>query len=402
MSRQPVLLEKTPTDRKHGWGMGRPFPTPGPGEEDAHLLLKARQQCSPPLTSSSSSSSSPSPPEAGPPDSSPGPAMVRILLLLSLALVLHCKAGRTSSCSNPERVRGTVGSRVHLPLVLEGANETTPVTIKLQSRGQQNKKKVFSGQKKNLVGKLEARYTFFPENSSLEIAEASYGDAGTYEVSVEAGDWFKEFCLELELFERVSAPSIGVNLTLGNGSCDLTLACRTESKEPVGFNWTWTVGGGAWTPRLQGNILHLTLTPVAPNFSCTCIAYNAVSSAETHFFSSWDRCRVRDGSLQPPRWPIYLALSLVCLAALAMILAIALVSRKKSKSAHFQPPVLTIYAQVQRAPPKKKPESPTDKDPCSTIYVAATAVQPSGSPPPPQTQSCSPMTVYASVTHPDS
>ncbi|XP_028912127.1 signaling lymphocytic activation molecule-like isoform X2 [Ornithorhynchus anatinus] len=330
MSRQPILVEKTPTDRKRGLGDGRPLPHPRPGEEKAHLLLKAPRRW-PPSFSSSSSSSSPSAPPAGPPDSAPGPAMVsvRILLLFSLTLVLHCRAGRTSSCSDPEKVQGTVGSRVSLPLVLEGANETTPVTIKLQSSEQPNKKKVFSGQRKNLVGKLEARYTFFPQNSSLEITEASWGDAGVYEVSVEAGGWFKEFCLKLELFERVSVPSIGVNLTLGNGSCDLTLACRTESKEPVGFNWTWTVGGGAWTPRLQGNILHLTLTPVAPNFSCTCIAYNPVSSAETHFFSSWDRCRVRDGSLQPSRWPIYLVLPLVCLAAVAMILAIALVSRKK-------------------------------------------------------------------------
>ncbi|XP_073903793.1 signaling lymphocytic activation molecule isoform X2 [Castor canadensis] len=102
------------------------------------------------------------------------------------------------------------------------------------------------------------------------------------------------------------------------------------------------------------------------------------------------------------QWGLYAGLFLGGIVGVVMIIevVIQLLSRR-GKANHFQPPKeeksLTIYAQVQKSgPAQKEPEPLPDQDPCTTIYVAATE------PVLESIQEQNPITVYASVTLPES
>lgn len=102
------------------------------------------------------------------------------------------------------------------------------------------------------------------------------------------------------------------------------------------------------------------------------------------------------------QWGLYAGLFLGGIVVAIMVLEVViLLSRRRGKANHYQSTMeeksLTIYAQVQKSGPlQKTPETPVTQDPCTTIYVAA------AEPVPESVQEPNPITVYASVTLPES
>ncbi|XP_011371358.1 signaling lymphocytic activation molecule isoform X2 [Pteropus vampyrus] len=296
---------------------------------------------------------------------------LNFLLFLSLTFELSCGTGE-SSMDCPV-IPGQLGSSVLLPLTSEGIRNTNKsihiIVTMAKSQGENIKKKIVSLDlpKKVSPHYVENGYKFHLENLSLGILESKKEDEGWYFMTLEENVSVQHFCLQLSLYEQISTPEIKVlNWTQENGNCSLMLACMVEKGDKVAYNWFEKTNTHPLSPANDSAILYLTLGPQHANSIYSCTASNPISN-RSRTFTPWSQCK----------------------------------SHSPGKADHYQPTVeaksLTIYAQVQKSGSvQKKPDSLPAQDSCTTIYVAATE------PVPEPIQEPSSVTVYASVTLPES
>lgn len=152
-------------------------------------------------------------------------------------------------------------------------------------------------------------------------------------------------------------------------------------------------------PANGSHLLHLSLGPQNVNNVYFCTASNPISS-RSQTFTPQSKCR--PDSSESTQWGLYAGLFLGGIVGVILILEVViLLLRRRGKANHYQPTMeaksLTIYAQVQKSGSvQKKPDPLPAQDPCTTIYVAATE------PVPEPVQEPNSITVYASVTLPES
>ncbi|XP_046949064.1 signaling lymphocytic activation molecule isoform X2 [Lynx rufus] len=296
---------------------------------------------------------------------------LNFLLFLSLAFELSCGTGE--SLMTCQEVTGQLGRNLLLPLASEGISKSMNKSIhilvtKSESPQKNVKTKIVSLSLPERASPrfLENGYKFHPENLKLEILQSKKENEGWYFTTLEENFSVRHFCLQLKLFEQVSTPEIKVlNWTQENGNCSLTLACDVEKGDHVAYSWREETGAD---PPISANSshLHLSLGPQHVHNVYVCTVSNPISNHSQTF---------TPGSMCMPDPP--------------------------GKGNHYQPTTgaksLTIYAQVQKSGSiQKKPDAPSAQDPCTTIYVAATE------PVPEPVQEPKSITVYASVTLPES
>ncbi|XP_047640103.1 signaling lymphocytic activation molecule [Phacochoerus africanus] len=330
---------------------------------------------------------------------------LNVLLLLSLAFELSCTTGEGSM--NCPKVLGRLGSSVLLPLTSEGIrksmNKSIHILVSMAESPVHNiKKKIVSLDlpEGSSPRYLEDGYAFHLENMSLSILESKKEDEGWYFLSLEENVSVQQFCLQLKLYEQVSTPEIKVlNSTQENGNCSLMLACMVEKGDHVTYSWSQEGGVIPPSPANCSHLLYLTLGPQHADNVYICTANNPISN-RSQTFIPWDRCS--PSSSESRQWGLYVGLLLGGIIGVIMILQVViLLLRRRGKANNYQPAMeaksLTIYAQVQKPGSfQKKPDPLPAQDPCTTIYVAATE------PIPEPVQESSSITVYASVTLPES
>ncbi|XP_070251881.1 signaling lymphocytic activation molecule [Myotis yumanensis] len=326
---------------------------------------------------------------------------LNVLLFLSLACDRSCGTG----CPT---IFGQLGSSVLLPLIPEGISRSMNKSIHMfitwaKSPGNRSSKKIVSLDlpEEGSSRYLEDGYKFYQENLSLEILESKKEQEGWYTMTLEETNSVQHFCLQLKLYEQVSTPEIKVlNWTLENGNCSLMLACTAEKGDHVVYGWSTEAGTHLLSAANGSHPLYLTLGPQHADDNYTCTASNPISN-RSQTFTPWSSCSSYSYSV-PGQWGLYAGLALGGVIGVIMILQVAiLLFRRRGKTDHYQPTVeeksLTIYAQVQKSGSvQKKPDPLPAQDPCTTIYVAATE------PVPEPVQEPSSITVYASVTLPES
>lgn len=214
----------------------------------------------------------------------------------------------------------------------------------------------------------------------------------------------QHFCLQLKLYEQVSTPEIKVlNWTQENGNCSMMLACEVEKGDNVVYSWSEKLGIDPLIPANSSHLLHLSLGPQHVNNVYVCTVSNPVSN-RSWSFNPWSKCRPE--SSVPRQWRLYAGLFLGGIVGVILIFEVVLLLlRRRGKTNHYKPTKeeksLTIYAQVQKSgSTQKKPDPLPAEDPCTTIYVAATEPVPEPAPEPVQEPHS--ITVYASVTFPES
>ncbi|XP_047561211.1 signaling lymphocytic activation molecule isoform X2 [Lutra lutra] len=298
---------------------------------------------------------------------------LNFLLFLSLAFELSCGTGE--SLLNCPEIPGQLGSSVLLSLASGGISKSMNKSVhvlvtRAESPGNSVKKKIASLDlpEGGSPRYLENGYTFHLENLSLGILESRKENEGWYFMTLEENFSVRHFCLQLKLYEQVSTPEIKVlNLTQGDGNCSLILACDVEKGDYVVYNWSEEVATDPLTPDNNStHLLHLNLGPQNVNNVYVCTVSNPISS-RSQTFTPKSQC-----------W-----------------------SESLGKANQYQPAMeaksLTIYAQVQKSGSvQKKPDPLPAQDACTTIYVAA------AEPVPDPVQESNSITVYASVTLPES
>lgn len=273
---------------------------------------------------------------------------------------------------------------------------------KAKSPGNRSNKKVVSLDlaKGGSSPYLEDGYAFYWENLNLEILESKKEHEGWYTMTLEEKDSVQHVCLHLKLYEQVSTPEITVlNWTLENGNCSLMLACTVEKGDHVVYSWSTEAGTHPPSIANGSHPLYLTLGPQHADDNYTCTASNPISN-RSQTFIPWSSCS--SYSPVPGQWGLYAGLLLGGIIGVIMIgQVVILLFRRRGHTDHYEPTVeaknLTIYSQVQKSGSvQKKPDRLPAQDPCTTIYVAATE------PAPEPVQEPSSITVYASVTLPES
>ncbi|XP_032174508.1 signaling lymphocytic activation molecule isoform X2 [Mustela erminea] len=331
---------------------------------------------------------------------------LNFLLFLSLAFELSCGTGE--SLLNCPEIPGQLGSSVLLPLASGGINKSMNKSVhvlvtRAESPGNSVKKKIASLDlpEGGSPRYLENGYTFHLENLSLGILESRKENEGWYFMTLEENFSVRHFCLQLKLYEQVSTPEIKVlNLTRGNGNCSLTLACGVEKGDYVVYNWSEEVATDPLTPANNStHLLHLNLGAQHVNNVYVCTVSNPISS-RSRTFTPKSQCRLE--SFESTQWGLYAGLFIGGIVGVILVLEVViLLLRRRGKANQYQPTMeaksLTIYAQVQKSGSVQKKADPLPaQDPCTTIYVAASE------PVPDPVQESNSMTVYASVTLPES
>ncbi|XP_016071167.1 PREDICTED: signaling lymphocytic activation molecule [Miniopterus natalensis] len=327
---------------------------------------------------------------------------VNFLLFFSLAFEWSCGTGEV--LINCPTILGQLGSNVLLPLTPERISKSVNKSIRIvitkaKSPGDWSKKKIVSHDlpEGGSAHYLEDGYTFDLEN--LGILESKKENEGWYHMTLEGNDSVQHFCLQLKLYEGVSTPEIKVlNSTQKNGNCSLMLACVVEKGDHVAYSWSKEAGIQSLSTANGSHLLSLTLGPQHADDIYSCTATNPISN-RSQTFIPWSRCRSH--SPESRQWVLYAGLCLLGIVGVMILLVVTLLLRTKGKSDHYQPTVegksLTIYAQVQKSGVVQKKSDPLPaQDSCTTIYVAATE------PVPEPVQEPSSITVYASVTLPES
>ncbi|XP_024427094.1 signaling lymphocytic activation molecule [Desmodus rotundus] len=330
---------------------------------------------------------------------------LNFLLFFSLAFELSCRT--VEGLMKCPTIREQLGSSVLLPLTPKGMSESMNKSIhiivtKAESPGNSVKKKIVSLDLPKGVSPhyLEDGYKFHLENLNLGILESKKENEGWYFITLEGNVSVQHFCLQLELYERVSTPEIKVlNLTQENGNCSLMLACEVEKGDHVAYSWSEETGTHPLIIANGSYLLYLTLGPQHADSTYICTASNPISNLSQTVIP-WPRCR----SYSPVsrQWGLYAGLFLGGIIGVTVVLQVViLLLTRRGKADHHQPTVeaksLTIYAEVQKSGPvQKEPDPLPAQDPCTTIYVAATE------PVPQPVQEPSSITVYASVTLPES
>ncbi|XP_058395582.1 signaling lymphocytic activation molecule [Diceros bicornis minor] len=334
-----------------------------------------------------------------------GSLFLNLLLFLSLAFELSCGSGE--GLMNCPKILGQLGSSVLLPLTSQGISKSMNKSIhilvaKAESQGSSVKKKIVSLSlpEGGSPRYLEDGYKFHLDNLSLWILESRKKDEGWYFMTLEGNISVQHFCLQLKLYEQVSTPEIKVlNRTQENGNCSLMLACVVEKGDHVAYSWSKETVTQPLSPANGSHLLYLTLGPQHANNIYICTVSNPISNSSQTFIP-WSGCRP-----DPPvsrQWGLYAGLFLGGIVGVIMILEVViLLLRRRGKADHYRPTKeaksLTIYAQVQKSGSvQKKSDPPPAQDPCTTIYVAATE------PVPEPVQEPNSITVYASVTLPES
>ncbi|KAM6154306.1 signaling lymphocytic activation molecule [Erethizon dorsatum] len=330
-----------------------------------------------------------------------------LLLFLSLAFHLSNTTGRSQK-NCPVFVQ-QLGRDVLLPLTVEGMNKSMNKSNRIlvmisKSPEDSVKRKIMSlslreGSASDYV---EDGYQFHLENLSLVILGSKKDHEGWYSMNLEENVHIQSFCAQLKLYEQVSTPEIQVlNKTQenDNGTCSLMVACTVKQGDHVAYNWSEEGGTYLPSPANSSHLLFLTLGPQHADNFYICTASNPVSS-RSQAFNLWSSCRSDPSERR--QWGLYSGLLLGGIVGVILILEVViLLWRRRGKAKHFQPAMeeksLTIYAQVQKSGPlQKNPDPQPTQDPCTTIYVAATEPVPESAPEP------NPITVYASVTLPES
>ncbi|ELK38487.1 Signaling lymphocytic activation molecule [Myotis davidii] len=190
--------------------------------------------------------------------------------------------------------------------------------------------------------------------------------------------------------EQVSTPEIKVlNWTLENGNCSLMLACMVEKGDHVVYGWSTEAGTHLPSAANASHPLYLTLGPQHADENYTCTASNPISN-RSQTFTPWSSCSSYSYSV-PGQWGLYAGLALGGVIGVIMILQVAiLLFRRRGRCLTIEM-LIRVSVSVQ-----KKPNPLPAQDPCTTIYVAATE------PVPEPAQEPSSITVYASVTLPES
>nr|KAF6316575.1 signaling lymphocytic activation molecule family member 1 [Pipistrellus kuhlii] len=323
-----------------------------------------------------------------------------VLLFLSLAFERSCGTG----CPT---IFGRLGSSVLLPPVSDGISKSMNKSIhilitKAESPENRSSKKIVSLKlpEGGPSSHLENGYRFYPENLSLEILESEKEHEGWYTMTLEEKHSVQRFCLQLKLYEQVSTPEITVlNRTLENGNCSVVLACTVEKGDYVVYSWSTEAGTHPLSVDNGSHPLYLTLGPQHADDNYICTASNPISN-HSQTFTPWSSCS--SSSPVPRQWGLHVGLLLGGIIGVILIgQVVILLFRRRGHTDHYKPTVeaknLTIYAQVQKSGSvQKKPDPLPAQDPCTTIYVAA------AEPAPEPAQKPSSITVYASVTLPES
>lgn len=330
-----------------------------------------------------------------------------LLLILSLAFELSYATG--GGVMNCPKILWRLGSDVLLPLTSERINKSMNKSIHIlvtmaESPESSVKRKIVSldPSGKGSPSYLEDGYQFHLENLSLVILGSKNDSEGWYFMSLEENISVRHFCVQLELYEQVSTPEIKVLNTTqenDNGTCSLILACTVEKGDHVTYTWSEDVGTHLLSPANSSHLLYLTLGPQHADNIYICTASNPVSNS-SQAFNPRNKCSFK--SSESRQWGLYTGLLLGGIVGVIMTVEVLiLLWRRRGNKKHYQPAAeeksLTIYAQVQKAGTlQKKPDPLPAEDPCTTIYVAATE------PVPEPVQEPNPITVYASVTLPES
>ncbi|XP_015414040.1 PREDICTED: signaling lymphocytic activation molecule [Myotis davidii] len=208
--------------------------------------------------------------------------------------------------------------------------------------------------------------------------------------------------VSVEAIQQVSTPEIKVlNWTLENGNCSLMLACMVEKGDHVVYGWSTEAGTHLPSAANASHPLYLTLGPQHADENYTCTASNPISN-RSQTFTPWSSCSSYSYSV-PGQWGLYAGLALGGVIGVIMILQVAiLLFRRRAGLRRFPNGLWQLHIQNTRIENmgfdsvQKKPNPLPAQDPCTTIYVAATE------PVPEPAQEPSSITVYASVTLPES
>ncbi|XP_075396558.1 signaling lymphocytic activation molecule [Tenrec ecaudatus] len=330
-----------------------------------------------------------------------------LYILLFLFLDLELSSGTGEQRVKCPKIIQKLGSNVMLPLEYEGKSKNISksirilVTMETPSLSSTYQKKIlsFNPSEGSSPPKLEG-YKFHLENLTLEILESKKEDEGWYTLTLEQNTSVELFCLQLQLYEEVSTPEIKVlNRTQESGHCNLMLACSAKKGDHVVYSWSMEKDDPLLSLANSSHLLYLTLEPQYVSAVYICTASNPISN-RTQTLLPWPICY--PNVPEPNPWATWI----VCLSVGAIIAAmitcvIIQLLRRRGKADPAQPAVegksLTIYAQVQNSGAvQKTPEFLPAQDPCTTIYVAATE------PVPEPVRDPNSITVYASVTLPDS
>ncbi|XP_010359038.1 signaling lymphocytic activation molecule isoform X1 [Rhinopithecus roxellana] len=330
--------------------------------------------------------------------------LLALTFVLFLSLAFGASYGTGGRMMNCPKILGQLGSKVLLPLTHERINKSMNKSIhivvtmaKSLENSVENKIVSLDPSEAGPPRYLGDRYKFYLENLTLGIWESRKEDEGWYLMTLEKNVSVQRFCLQLRLYEQVSTPEIKVlNKTQENGTCTLILGCTAEKGDHVAYSWSEKAGTHPLHPANSSHLLSLTLGPQHADNIYICTVSNAISN-NSQTFSPWPRCRTDHSETKP--WAMYAGL--LGGAIMILIMVVILQLRKRGKTDHYQTTMekksLTIYAQVQKPGPLQKKLDPFPaQDPCTTIYVAATE------PVPESVQETNSITVYASVTLPES
>nr|XP_055219761.1 signaling lymphocytic activation molecule isoform X1 [Gorilla gorilla gorilla] len=364
--------------------------------------------------------------------------LLSLIFMLFLSLAFGASYGTGGRMMNCPKILRQLGSKVLLPLTYERINKSMNKSIhivvtmaKSLENSVENKIVSLDPSEAGPPRYLGDRYKFYLENLTLGIRESRKEDEGWYLMTLEKNVSVQRFCLQLRLYEQVSTPEIKVlNKTQENGTCTLILGCTVEKGDHVAYSWSEKAGTHPLNPANSSHLLSLTLGPQHADNIYICTVSNPISN-NSQTFSPWPGCRTDPSETKP--WAVYAGLLGGVIMILIMVVILQLRRRghcaplshldyyqpileskcpdprpgemlrlpSHGKTNHYQTTVekksLTIYAQVQKPGPlQKKLDSFPAQDPCTTIYVAATE------PVPESVQETNSITVYASVTLPES
>ncbi|XP_053464079.1 signaling lymphocytic activation molecule isoform X1 [Nycticebus coucang] len=330
-----------------------------------------------------------------------------LTLLLFLSLAFEPSYGLVTGMMNCPKTLHQLGRKVLLPLTHEGIKKSTNrsihIVVTVATSPENSVKKKIVSLDPSEGGRpryLKDRYKFHLENLSLDILESRKEDEGWYFMTLEKNDSVQHFCRQLKLYEQVSTPEIKVlNKTQENGTCTLMLACMVEKGDNVVYSWSEKADSQPLSSVNSSHLLSVTLGPQQADDTYICTVSNPISN-HSKAITPWPRCHTEPSG--PVPWGLYAGLCFgVVIGAVIILEVVLLLLRRGGKTDHYQPTKeaksLTIYAQVQKSGALQKKYDPLPaQNPCTTIYVAATE------PLPESVQEPNSITVYASVTLPES
>ncbi|XP_072356768.1 hepatic and glial cell adhesion molecule-like [Scyliorhinus torazame] len=206
------------------------------------------------------------------------------LLLLVIVTISWLQAWTTERAEHPkvtigpERLNGTLGETVLLPVSLDKLPTSGTIVWKFQGEPPTKIAEVILDRNKTTVrqwGGFKHRTHLFP-NFTLMIQNLTMSDQGQYRVIVSVGALEPEAFVWLDVYEPIRGTLVKIsNVSFVNQTCVATLTCSTAGGSAVSYSWE--PGTADHFPTADGRSVEVSRNLSSTHSAPVCTTRNPVS-----------------------------------------------------------------------------------------------------------------------------